>query len=142
MERLVFLRGVTLFSNLSLDQLEAVERITREEPFVENERIVREGDPGEQLYLVLEGEISIYKDLGGPGETRLNVLGPGSYFGEMSILDHRPRSATAVATRASRVLVLEGDRLRELVLEQPELSFEILRVLTARVRAAEGRLSR
>jgi hypothetical protein len=140
MERLVFLRGVALFSNLSLEQLEAIERITREEPYVEGERVVREGDPGEQLYLVMAGEVSVWRGLDGESPHRLNTLGPGSYFGEMSILDHRPRSASVLTNRASRLLVLEGERLRELILEQPEIAFEIFHVLTARVRAAEARL--
>lgn len=141
MERLVFLRGVSLFSNLDLDQLEAVERIGREEPFVAGERIVREGDPGEHLYLLMEGEVSVWKDLDGGSPRRLNVLRPGSYFGEMSILDHEPRSASVVANEASRLLVLDGDRLHELILERPEIAFEIFRVLTSRVRAAEARLA-
>jgi hypothetical protein len=141
MERLVFLRGVALFSNLSLEQLEAVEHITHEEPYVEGERVVREGDPGEELYLVMEGEVSVWRGLDGDAPRRLNTLGPGSYFGEMSILDQQPRSASVVTNRESRLLVLEGGRLRDLVLEQPEIAFEIFRVLTSRVRAAEARLT-
>jgi len=140
MERLVFLRGVALFSNLSLDQLEAVERITREEPYVEGERVVQEGDPGEDLYLVMEGELEVWRGFEGKAATRLNDLGPGSYFGEMSILDNKPRSASVVTRSRSRLLVLEGERLRDLILEQPEIAFEMFRVLTARVRAAEARL--
>jgi CRP/FNR family cyclic AMP-dependent transcriptional regulator len=140
MERLVFLRGVALFSNLTLEQLEAVERITREEPYVDGERVVREGDPGEDLYLVMEGEVSIWRGLDGDSPRRLNTLGAGSYFGEMSVLDHQPRSASVVTTCPSRLLVLEGGRLRELILDQPEIAFEIFRVLTDRVRAAEARL--
>jgi hypothetical protein len=140
MERLVFLRGVALFSNLSLEQLEAIEKLTHEEPYVEGERVVREGDPGENLYLVVEGELGVWRGHGGDQPQRLNTLGPGSYFGEMSILDHRPRSASVVTSCASRLLVLEGGRLRELILDQPEIAFEIFRVLTARVRAAEARL--
>jgi hypothetical protein len=140
MERLVFLRGVALFSNLSLEQLEAIEAITREEPYVEGEHVVREGDPGDHLYLVMEGEVSVWRGQGGESAHRLNTLGPGSYFGEMSILDHQPRSATVITTCESRLLVLDGDRLRELILEQPEIVFEMFRMLTARVRAAEARL--
>jgi hypothetical protein len=140
MERLVFLRGVALFSNLSLEQLEAIEKLTREELYVEGERVVREGDPGEELYLVMEGELGVWRGFDGDHAQRLNTLGPGSYFGEMSILDHRPRSASVVVSRPSRLLVLEGSRLRDLILEQPEIAFEMFRMLTARVRAAEARL--
>ncbi len=140
MERLVFLRGVKLFSNLTLDQLESIERIASEEPFVEGERVVREGDPGDQLYLLMEGEVSVWRGLEGDSPQRLNTLGPGSYFGEMSVLDQRPRSASVLTNSESRLLVLQGERLRDLILEQPEIAFEMFRVLTARVRAAEERL--
>jgi CRP-like cAMP-binding protein len=64
-----------------------------------------------------------------------------SYFGEMAALDDEPRSATVVAADPSRMLRLEGESLKELIYQMPEISFEIMRVLTARVRDAEGRLA-
>lgn len=84
--------------------------------------------------------MSVWHDLDGPSARCLNTLSAGSYFGEMSILDHQPRSASVITNGASRLLVLEGGRLRELILDQPEIAFEMFRVLTARVRAAEARL--
>jgi CRP-like cAMP-binding protein len=71
----------------------------------------------------------------------LNRLGPGAYFGEMAVLDGSPRSATIVAASPVRVLVLAGERLRELAQEMPELAFDLLRVLADRVRSAEQKLA-
>ncbi len=140
MERLLALKRVPLFSQLSLEQLDAVDRIAREASYLAGEVIVREGNPGHELFLLLEGEVRVIKGLGTPGETLLSTLAAVSYFGEMAILDANPRSASVVAAAPARLLSLEGRSLEELILQRPEISFEILRVLTARVRAAERRL--
>ena len=63
------------------------------------------------------------------------------YFGEMAILDDAPRSATVVADTRCRVLTLDGASLKDLILQMPEISFVIFRVLTGRVRAADAKLA-
>jgi CRP-like cAMP-binding protein len=64
-----------------------------------------------------------------------------SYFGEMAALDDQPRSATVIAAERSRMLRLDGESLKELIRQMPEISFEIMRILTGRVRRAESRLT-
>ena len=140
MERLLSLRRVSLFSHLSLERLQAIERIMHEAEYVRGEVICRQGTPGEQLYLMIEGEVGIYRELGTPAEERLNTIAAGGYFGEIAVLDRSSRSASVVATTDVRVLVLEGSRLRELILEMPDIAFEIFQVLIARLRTAERRL--
>ncbi len=139
MERLLALKQVPLFSHLSLEQLEAVLRIAKEQEYTAGEVIFREGDPGGVLYLLIEGNVEIYKDHGTPSQRLLNTLPEGSYFGEMAILDDEPRSATALTSRPCLLLCLDGTSLKELIQQMPQISFEIFRVLTARVRAAEAR---
>jgi hypothetical protein len=139
MERLLALRNVPLFAHLSLDQLDAVAAFLEEHSYLSGEIVVREGDSGEHLYVLVEGEVEAVKDRGTPRETLLNVMRPPSYFGEIAILDSAPRSATVIATRDSRVLRLGGERFKELILQSPEIAFEVFRVLTARVRAADAR---
>jgi len=141
MERLLALKQVPLFATLSLDQLEAVHQITREVSYVGGETIVREGDPGGELYLLLEGTVQAWKDYGTPRANCLNTISAVSYFGEMAILDDEPRSVTVVALDRARLLSLDGRSLKELVHQMPEISFEIFRQLTSRVRAAEKRLA-
>jgi hypothetical protein len=139
MQRLLALRQVSLFSGLSLERLQAIERISTEAEYVKGEVIVREGEPGDDLFLLVEGRVDIVKNHGTPAEERLNGSGPGGYFGEMAVLDGSPRSATVVAASDVRVLVLAGSRLRELVHEMPELAFDLFRVLAERLRRAQGR---
>ena len=141
MERLVALKQVPLFSQLSLEQLDALQRISREVEYLANEVIVRENDPGGELFLLIEGEVRIFKDYGTLQEESLNSVRAISYFGEMAAIDDEPRSATVVAAERSRMLCLDGVSLKDLIREMPEISFEIMRVLTARVRGAERRLA-
>ncbi len=141
MERLLALKQVPLFATLSLDQLEAVHQITRERSFLPGEVIMREGDPGGELYLLLAGTVRVWKNHGTPNATPLSTLAAVTYFGEMAILDDEPRSATVIAVERARLLSLDGRNLKDLVHQMPEIAFEIFRVLTSRVRAAEKRLA-
>jgi len=139
MERLLALKQVPLFSQLSLEQLEAIQQISSEVEYLANETIVKEGEAGGELYLLIDGRVRIYKGYGTPAETLLSSVSAVSYFGEMAALDDRPRSATVVAAERSRMLRLDGESLKDLIRQMPEISFEIMRVLTSRVRRAESR---
>jgi HEAT repeat protein len=139
MDRLIALKQVPLFANLTLDQLEAVGQLVEESVYVRGETIVREGDPGGELFLLLEGAVEVYLQHGTAAQERLSVLEAVDYFGEMAIFDDEPRSASVVARDSARLLALDGASLKELILQMPEISFEFFRVLTRRVRAAERR---
>jgi len=141
MERLLALKEISLFQNLSLDQLEAVQQISTEVEYLPGEVLMREGERGNRLYLLLSGRVRVFKDYGSPDETQLNEQSAVSYFGEMGILDGGTRSASVVAMEPSHVLSLNGNSLRELLLEMPEISFELFRVLVGRLRAAEQQIS-
>jgi HEAT repeat protein len=140
MERLLALKRVPLFANLTLDQLEAIHQLASEVTFLPNEVIVREGEAGNELYVLLEGVVDVYLGWETPQQARLGEIRAIDYMGEMAILDDEPRSATLVAVEHARLLSFEGDSLKDLVLQMPEISFEIFRVLTQRVRVAERRL--
>lgn len=140
MERLLALRKVPLLANLTLDQLEAVHQLAEEATFVPGEIVMREGEPGNELYILLEGALDVMLGWETPEASRLGEIHPVNYVGEMAILDDAPRSATIVATEPSRLLSLDGESLKDLILQMPEIAFEILRVLTGRVRVAERRL--
>jgi HEAT repeat protein len=140
MERLLALKRVPLFENLNLDQLDAVLRLARDATYLPGEVIVGEGDPGGELFVLIEGSAEAWLDYRGARPQQLSTMPTGSYFGEMAILDDEPRSATVVASEATRLLALDGDSLKELLREMPEIALELLRVMTARVRASERRL--
>lgn len=142
METMLALRRVPLFAHLSLEQLEAIGRFMNQAQYLAGEVVVREGEPGEELYVMLEGEAVAVKNHGTPDATPLTTMSPSGvgYFGEIAIFDSAPRSATVVVTRDARLLTLDGTRFMDLILQSPEISFEIFKVLTQRLRRAEERV--
>ncbi len=141
MERLLVLKRVPLFSRMTLDQLDAINRLLTEEEYMADEVIFQEGDIGDELYILIEGEVLIVKSKDTPEEMVLATMKSGDYFGEMAILDDEPRSAAVVCKTKARLLVLKGEQLKELVYQMPEIAFEIFKVLTSRIRSADHRLN-
>ena len=139
MNRLLLLRRVPLFSQLSLAQVEEIDRILVEERYLPNEVIYREGDPGDRLYVLAEGGIEVWKNYGSPNQVRLAAQDDVSCFGEMGVLDESPRSATIVAAEDTRLLSLDGTQLKELIMHRPEIAFDFFSVLATRVRHADQR---
>ncbi len=138
MERLLALQQVSIFSRLSLEQLHRLDGLMCEEHFLATEVVVSEGSEGEDLYVLMEGSLDFYKGWQTPAERHLGQLQPVGYMGEIALLDDEPRSATAIALQDCRFLTLSGIRFREFLLQFPEIAFEVFRVLTSRLRAAES----
>ena len=92
--------------------------------------------------MVLEGEAKAIKNYDSDEQVELTTHSPTGicYFGEIAILDRARRSATVVVTKDARLLTLDGERFTELILQAPEISFEVFRVLIKRLRVAEGRI--
>ncbi len=139
MERLLYLRRVPLFSQLTLEQLEAIDRILSEARYLKDEVICQEGEIGSELYVLIDGEVDVYKNYGTEQAVRLTTQLPVSCFGEMAVLCDEPRSATVVASEDARLLTLDGARVKELIYEMPEISFDFFRVLTLRLNEANQR---
>ncbi len=140
MERLLILRRIPLFNSMTLEQLEAINKIVREAHYLKGEVVIREGDIGSELYLLVAGSVNVYKNYGTPQEILLTTLSGINYFGEMAILDDEPRSASIVINEDADLLCLDGDQLKDLINDIPEIAFEIFRVLTQRIRSSEARL--
>jgi hypothetical protein len=140
MEHLLMLQSVPLFATMTLEQLEAIHLCLTEQHYTLGELIFAEGDVGDEMYIVVEGEVEILIKLDTPEPFLLAKVGPGSYFGEMSILDNEPRSAAARVSQDARLLVLKGEQLKELVYVMPEIAFTIFKVLSERLRRSDKRL--
>ncbi len=91
------LKKIPLFANLTSDHLQKVADIATSKTFKANERIFAEGEVGAEMFLIAQGKVRISKMVAGVGEEALAILEPGSYFGEMALIDDTPRSADATA---------------------------------------------
>jgi CRP/FNR family cyclic AMP-dependent transcriptional regulator len=99
------------------------------------EVLFREGDVGDTMYVLQNGEIRITKEVKGE-EKVLAVLGPGEFFGEMAILNAKPRTATATAETESRVLVLGARTFEQMVVGNTEIAVRLIQRLARRLDAA------
>ncbi|MHB1843713.1 MAG: cyclic nucleotide-binding domain-containing protein [Deltaproteobacteria bacterium] len=130
LERVLFLKSVGLFAGLTSEELAPVAAIAVEERREAGEDILREGEMGDSLYLVVEGRVRVHRG----GET-LAVLSERESLGEMALLDPAPRSATATAETDVTLLEISEEDFRELLEEKQRLSLGLLQVLTRRLRA-------
>ncbi len=97
--------------------------------FSAGQKIFNEGDPGETMYVVLEGVIDILKQ-----DKLINTIMPGSVFGEMALIDRQPRSASAVARENSKIASIDAGRFMILVQHNPFFALEMMQLLTQRIR--------
>jgi CRP-like cAMP-binding protein len=128
------LKEVPIFEGCSQRQLQSVARIARVLDVPAGTVLTRIGDPGDEFFLILDGTVSVEVAAGQPVPLR-----PGAFFGEMSLLDGGPRSATVVTDTPARLLVVNRGHFSVLRREVPELTQILLVTLSRRVRQAEAR---
>ncbi|HEY5921591.1 MAG TPA: Crp/Fnr family transcriptional regulator [Kofleriaceae bacterium] len=97
--------------------------------------LFEEGQPGQDMYVVLQGQVEIRRKVG-ETEHVLAVLMPGDFFGEMAILNQRPRSATAVTRIDSRLLVIDGRMFEAMLRARPEIALRIIKAFATRLENA------
>ena len=107
--------------------------------FDDGEVVVREGEETREMFIIREGRIEILKQVGGH-EVRLAVLERGSFFGEMSLLEGLPRSATARAIGRTELVVLRPGSLLVQIRRDPTFAFELLQQMSHRVRELNDKL--
>lgn len=127
------LATVPLFAGLGGRQLKKVAAIGKLRRFHGMSTIVRAGEPGQSLYVVLDGEVSVRR----PGLSDL-VLSMGSFFGEIALLDGGPRSATVVANGPVLCLTISQPQFLKLLRAEPAIAVVIVRELAARLRAVQA----
>jgi CRP/FNR family transcriptional regulator, cyclic AMP receptor protein len=133
-EKVLFLKGVDLFKTIPGEELSYIAQITDEVEFTPTQTIVNEGDQGDTMYLIVDGKVRVHR-----GDKLLAELGASQCFGEMSILDAEPRSASCTAITELTLLKIQREDFRELLAEKPEISQGIIKVLTRRLREANRR---
>jgi CRP-like cAMP-binding protein len=123
------LSNVPLFAGLNARQLKKVARDAVEDRYEPGDLIVREGGHTATLFVIVEGTARVIKK----GRT-VARRSSGDFFGEISMIDARPRTASVVADTPMRCLVLDHDRLRSLVMDDPQMAWSLLTTLAGRLR--------
>jgi len=133
-EKVLILKGAHMFSRVPAEDLAPLARVAEEVRFEKGEVICSEGHLGDELYLVLSGKVDVTR-----GDKTLASFGAGEAFGEMSVLDAEPRSATVTATEPTEVLAIGSEEFYEILHEQVEIAEGVIRMLSARLREANAK---
>jgi CRP/FNR family transcriptional regulator, cyclic AMP receptor protein len=136
-----FLKSVPLFSRLGEPSLDAILRLTRRKKFRKDDVIFHEKEVGDSLFVILHGrvKVAIFGDDG--KEVTLSILSEGDFFGEMSVLDLEPRSATTIAEEECELLSLQRDDFMRALEHDPGISASLIQVLANRLRKANHQIS-
>lgn len=135
-DRLLLVRGVPIFKELRDDFLVRLASIMNEISFPSGKTIFAEGQEGRSLYIVIAGRVRVHLS-----EKDLAVLDKGTCFGEMSLFDAEPRSASVTATVKTECLVLTQQQLYEAIDETPGIAVNIIRLLSRRIRSQNLQLN-
>ncbi len=138
------LKQVALFQGLTHSQLQKIASIATEKSFAAGASVFREGDPGHEMYIIVEGRVRISKMVPGVGEEALAILEKGQYFGEMALIEEGPRSADAIAHVSCRLYEIQRERLDQLMFTDKELAYVLLwtfvRTLSERLRETNDKI--
>ena len=133
-EKVLFLKSIDLFRALPGEDLAQIAEIAAEVPVSAGDLVFSEGELGDSLYIVVEGRVRIFR-----GDKVITEMGERAVFGEMSVLDSDPRSASVAAVKESLLLKIGREEFKEILVERPEISLGIMKVLSRRLREANSR---
>jgi CRP-like cAMP-binding protein len=128
-EKVLFLKRVDLFRQIPGEDLAQVAQIAKEVYFEQGQQIIKQGDVGDCLYLIIEGEVKVLSD-----DKEITRFGEKESVGEMSILDAEPRSASVFAVSDVVLLKIKQEDFYEMISERPEIAQGVIKVLTRRLR--------
>jgi HEAT repeat protein len=133
LERVLLLREVPLFEALTPEDLKQIADVAREELHHDGAEVVREGDPGDAMFVIVDGQVRVVKGAAGDEEL-LATRGAGDFIGEMAIIEAQPRFATIRADGDVRVLVIDAKAFDAILRDRPQVARALLRGLSRRLR--------
>ncbi len=139
MEKIIYLKKVPLFEDLTSEELLAISKMTNEKLIESNDIIFAEGSQQSGLHIIISGKVEISKSSDGHKEV-LTLLGSSECFGELSLFVDMPHSATAMALEKTVCLVIDREPFLDLVYEQPTVAIGIIKVFSKRLRATTEKL--
>ncbi len=140
-EKIIFLKNVPFFCGMTVEQLKVLANVCEEEFFPADARLFSQGDPGGILYVVVNGKVGIEQEKRSGSFARLATIEAHSYFGEMNLFDNSQRTVSAIAIQDTLTLKLRREPLIALARQYPDLSLELINVLSQRLREASDRIA-
>jgi CRP-like cAMP-binding protein len=138
------LRNVSIFRDLDTGELARVSEVCREQNYVSGEYIFREGEAGNRLFLIVEGEVRISREVPGSGEEALAILKPGALFGEMAVFDRSERSTDAISNGGTKVITISRSDFELLLDFNRDIAYKVhwavVRLLSHRLRSTNDSL--
>ncbi len=135
------LKEVPLFSSLNEQELSEIKKIAVENTFLRNAIIIQKEDTSTSLYVVLSGKAVAIGSNEDGRQIILNVFKKGDCFGEMSFIDSAPRSATVQTTEKTRIMTINGDKLRSIFLSNSEMMLKLMKELLRKIRVLTEQLT-
>lgn len=123
-----------IFQGLDTTDLEALIAVMERKTYATGEVLFERGDAGESMVQIISGSIRIYTEDAQGNEITIVVRGEGEVVGELTLLDHLPRSASAAAAEPTDVLVLDRDHFLDFLKDRPTVGFQMMQTLTGRIR--------
>jgi Cyclic nucleotide-binding domain/TLC ATP/ADP transporter len=139
-EKILLLKEIEIFSGMSPAELAAIATVTKELNYPEDRTVIKQNDVGETVFLVVNGEVEVIKELMDGNEMKLAMIREGDAFGEMALLEHEPRSATIRTTKPSQFLIIHQQEFKETAMEYPGIALKICKILSRRLRDLHGRV--
>ncbi len=139
-ENKAFLRRVKLFSSLTEQQLETLAAGSVRRSFPKGRTIVAEGEPSQSLYILLSGRAKVQRSDAEGKEVILAVLGPGECFGEMSLIDDEPRSASVITIESCDFMAINKDSFKAMLAQSADIAMQIMKGLIRRLREADKKI--
>jgi len=139
-ENKAFLRRVPLFSGLTEPQLEQLAAGSARRSYPKGRTIVSEGEPSQSMYILLAGRAKVQRSDSEGKEVILAVLGSGEFFGEMSLIDDAPRSASVITLEPCEFMAVSKEAFKAMLAQSPEVSMNVMRGLVRRLREADKKI--
>ena len=134
------LRRIPLFSLLKDDELEAIYKLSYIRKCTKDSIILLENEGGDTLFIIISGKVKVTTFSESGKEVIFSILNEGDFFGDMSLMDGKPRSATVISIEDSELRLLRRNDFIKLVEEHPGISLKLLEELTTRLRKADERI--
>ncbi len=139
-DKILLLKKIEMFEGLTVSELAAVGSVTEEVQFQPGEVVIKRGEMGETMYLMIGGEVSVHIGDQDGNEIEVDRIKAGDYFGEMALFEDVPRSATIMTEAESRLLVLHKQEFNEIVREYPQIALTICKILSSRIRTLHEKI--